>query len=69
MAAIWTVRNGSGEILENFVAESRLEVGRKVVPTRFDAFRFHVSSSYRENFERALTHILDVKCWEIVRVK
>jgi hypothetical protein len=69
MAAVWTVRTGSGEVLENFTAASRLDVGRKVVPTRFDAFRLHVSSSYRELFDRTLAHILDREHWEIVRVR
>ena len=69
MAAIWRVRNGNGEVLENFTAPSRLEVGRKVLPTRYDAFRLHVSSSYREVFDRALAHILDREHWEIVRVR
>ena len=53
MAAIWTVRNGNGEVLENFTAPSRLEVGRKVLPTRYDAFRLHVSSSYAARFSTA----------------
>ena len=69
MAATWTVRNGNGEVLENFTAASRLEVARKVVPTRNDAFRLRVSSSYREVFDRALAHILDREHWEIVRVR
>ena len=69
MAAIWAVRNGNGEVLENFAAASRLEVGRKVMPTRFDAFRFQVSPSYREHFERTLARILDREHWEIVRVR
>jgi hypothetical protein len=69
MAARWTVRNGNGEVLQNFTAASRLEVERKVVPMRFDAFRLQVSTSYRELFDRTLAHILDREHWEIVRVR
>jgi hypothetical protein len=68
MAAIWTVRDAKGEVIENFRGPSRLEVGRKVVPTRYDAFRLHVSSSYREVFNRALSEVLERERWEIVRV-
>jgi hypothetical protein len=50
-------------------AASRLEVERKVVPTRYDAFRLCVSPSYRELFDRALSRILDQKHWQIVRVR
>jgi len=67
--AIWTVRDRNGDLLESFTGASRLEVERKVVPTRYDAFRLHVSSSYRELFERALARVLDGKRWEIVRLR
>jgi len=69
MAPTWTVRNGEGEVLEYFTARSRLEVGRKVVPRRYDAFRLQVSPSYRQLFDRALAQVLDRERWKIVRVK
>jgi len=40
----WTVKDNAGQLLPAFVCASRLEVGRKVVPTHYDAFRLHVSS-------------------------
>ena len=69
MSAVWTVKDSNGDLLEAFKGVSRLEVGRKVVPSRFDAFRLHVSSSYREIFDRAVAQVLQRERWEIVRVK
>jgi hypothetical protein len=69
MAAVWAVKNHIGEILEDFTAASRLEVGLKVVQTPYDAFRLRVSSSYRELFDRAVSRILDQKHWQIVRMR
>ena len=69
MSAIWTVRDSNGDLLEAFAGASRMEVGRKVVPSRYDAFRLQVSSSYRELFNRALALVLQRERWEIVRVK
>jgi hypothetical protein len=69
MSPLWTVKDGKGEVLENFTSTSRLEVGRKVVPTGYDAFRLQVSSSYREVFNRALSQVLEREHWEIVRVR
>ena len=69
MSAVWTVRDSNGDLLEGFAGESRLEVGRKVVPSRYDAFRLQVSSSYREIFNRAVAQVLQRERWEIVRVK
>jgi hypothetical protein len=66
---MWAVKNHAGEVLQDFTAASRLEVERKVVPTRYDAFRLCVSPSYRELFDRALSRILDQKHWQIVRVR
>ena len=40
--------------------------GRKLVPHRYDAFRLHVSSSYRELFDRALGRVLQSRSWEMV---
>lgn len=69
MAAAWTVRDGTGELLSQFVAASPLDVGRRILPTRYDPFRLHVSSSYRAMFDRAVTQVLERQGWEIVRVK
>jgi hypothetical protein len=63
----WTIKDSTGRHLPHFVAQSRLEVGRKIVPTYFDMFRLHVSASYREAFERALLKVLDTQGWQIVR--
>ena len=69
MNAAWTVRDNNGHLLADFAAGSRIEVGRKLVPQRYDAFRLHVSASYRELFERALSQILQRNGWEIVRIR
>ena len=58
MTRVWTVKNGNGEVLSHFTSASPLEVGRKLVPAHYDAFRLQVSSSYRELFERAVKQIL-----------
>jgi hypothetical protein len=68
MKADWTVRDNNGQLLTDFAAKSRLDVGRKLVPQRVDPFRLQVSSSYREMFERTLSQILQRNGWEIVRV-
>jgi len=39
---------------------------RALVPAHYDAFRLHVSSSYRELFDRAVTQVLKREGWEIV---
>ena len=67
MSAAWTIKDEDGQFLPNFEASSRLNVGLKVVPARYDAFRLHVSHSYRELFDRALAQVLDRKGWQIVR--
>jgi hypothetical protein len=56
-------------LLPHFIAESRLEVARKVVPTRYDAFRLQVSSSYREMFKHDLKVVLEREVWQIVPIK
>jgi hypothetical protein len=67
--AAWTVKDSKGQVLSHFLAASRLEVARKVVPMRYDAFRLEVSSSYREMFDRDLKSVLDREKWKIVPVK
>jgi hypothetical protein len=69
MTGAWTVRDRSGQFLAGFVCDSHLDVARKVVSAHYDAFRLHVSSSYRELFDRALHQVLEREGWQIVRVK
>ena len=69
MPAAWTVRDSQGQLLPHFVAGSRLEVARKVVPTRYDAFRLQVSSSYRAMFNHDLKVVLEREVWQIVPIK
>lgn len=69
ITAAWTIEDSNGELLADFVCSSRLEVGLKVVPERYDAFRLQVSSSYRELFDRALRQVLERQGWHIVQVK
>jgi hypothetical protein len=68
MSASWTIEDSDGQLLPHFACNSRIEVGLKVVPTRFDAFRLQVSSSYREVFDRTLRKVLDQQGWNIVQV-
>jgi len=65
----WTVRDSKGQLLPHFMARSRLEVARKLVPTRCDAFRLQVSSSYREMFNHDLKAVLKREVWQIVPIK
>ena len=69
MTAAWTIEDSNGQLLFNFVAGSPLDVGRRVLPTRYDAFRLQVSASYRQLFDRALRQVLDRQGWRIVRVR
>jgi hypothetical protein len=69
MSAVWAVRDSNGDLLESLTGTSRLDVGCKIVPSRYDAFRLRVSSSYRELFDRALGQVLEQQRWEIVRVR
>ena len=69
MNAAWMVKDSNGHLLADFAGSSRIDVGRMLVPGRFDAFRLQVSSSYRELFERTLSQILQRQGWQIVRVR
>lgn len=69
MSAAWTIRDGKGEYLPQFAAASALEVGRRILPTRFDAFRLHVAASYREVFDRAVAKVLAQQGWQIVKMR
>ena len=69
MTAAWTVKDGNGQLHAEFAGISPLEVGRRIVPTRYNTFRLHVSPSYREMFDRAVTQVLERQGWQIVRVK
>ena len=64
MTGAWTVRDSNGRLLAEFTGVSALEVGRRIVPTRYDAFRLHVSSSYRAMFDRAVTLVLERQGWQ-----
>jgi hypothetical protein len=65
---IWVIQDSTGQVLLDLACASRLEVGRRIVPVHFDAFRLQVSSSYREVFDRAVKQILQREGWQIVRV-
>jgi hypothetical protein len=65
----WTIKDGEGRVLPCFTGASRLEVECKVVSARYDAFRLHVSSSYREMFARDLANVLTHKGWRVVRTR
>lgn len=69
MRTAWTVRDSKGRVLPHFIAASWLEVARMVVPTRYDAFRLQVSSSYREMFNRDLEAVLAREAWQIVPIR
>jgi hypothetical protein len=69
MTAAWTIKDSNGQLLSDFLAASPVEVGRRILPTPYDAFRLQVSSSYRQLFDRALRQVLDRQGWEIVRIK
>jgi hypothetical protein len=64
---IWAVKDCTGHVVLNFTGTSRLDVGRRLVPTHYDPFRLHVSHSYRELFDRELAKVLSNRCWQIVR--
>ena len=67
MTTYWTIQDNTGRHLPHFIANSRIEVGRKIVPAYYDIFRLHVSASYRQAFERALLKVLEQEGWQIVR--
>jgi hypothetical protein len=69
VAAAWTVKDSKGQVLPHFSARSRIDVARKVVRTRYDAFRLQVSSSYRQMFDRDLDSTLKREQWEIVPLR
>jgi hypothetical protein len=68
MTAAWTIKDGTGQLRAEFAAASPLEVGRRIVPARYDAFRLHVSPSYREAFDRAVAKVLAQQGWQIVKL-
>jgi hypothetical protein len=67
VTTFWTIKDSTGRHLPHFMATSRLEVGRKVLPIYFDVFRLQVSASYRQTFERAVLKVLARQGWQIVR--
>ena len=68
MTAAWTIRDGNGQLHAEFIGASPLEVGRRIVPAHYDAFRLQVSPSYREVFERAVQKVLAQQGWRIVKI-
>ena len=68
MTAAWTIKDGNGQLHAEFIGASPLEVGRRIVPAHYDAFRLHVSPSYRELFERAVQKVLAQQGWRIVKI-
>ena len=69
MSAAWAIKDKEGHLLPGLVGGSRIEVGRKILPGRYDPFRLHVSASYRQMFDRDLGKVLARNDWQIVRVK
>lgn len=69
MSAVWALIDSSGHSVPGLVGTSRIELGRTLLPGRYDPFRLHVSASYREMFERDLTRFLAQNGWQIARVK
>ena len=69
MPLAWTVKDSKGELLPGFIAGSPGDVARKIVRTRYDAFRLEVSPSYRELFDRDLKAVLAREDWQIVPLK
>jgi len=65
----WAVKDDNGEILPDLRGSSRIEVGCRILPARYDVFRLHVSTSYRELFDRALQHVLEQNRWQMVEIK
>jgi hypothetical protein len=68
MTAAWTIKDGTGQLRPEFAAASPLEVGRRILPARYDSFRLHVSPSYREAFDRAVAKVLAQHGWQIVKL-
>lgn len=64
----WAIKDNNGRILSDWRGASRIEVGCRVLPVRYDPFRVHVAASYREHFERDLNQLLKSKGWRIVRI-
>ena len=69
MASTWTVKDSNGEIVPHLICSSRVELGRRLVPTHYDPFRLQVSASYRELFDRAVSQVLQRQGWTMVRTR
>jgi hypothetical protein len=65
----WAVKDHNGQILPDLRGSSRIEVGCRILPARYDAFRLHVSASYRKLFDRALQQVLEQNRWQMVEIK
>src|SRR4026207_874981 len=69
MTAAWTIRDGNGQLHAEFAAVSPLEVGRRIVPAHFDAFRLHLSPPHRAPLARAVAKVLAQQGWQIVKMR
>jgi hypothetical protein len=69
MTVAWTVKDSAGQLRTDVLCTSRQEVGRRIVPGRYDPFRLQVSPSYRAMFERAVDQVLAREGWSIVRTR
>ena len=69
MPHIWTVKDSTGHVVPNVTGTSRIDLERRLVPTCYDAFRLHVSPSYREIFDRELATVLSDKRWRVIRIR
>jgi hypothetical protein len=65
----WAVKDHNGQCLPDLRGSSRIEVGCRVLPARYEVFRLHVSASYRELFDRALQQVLEENRWQMVEIK
>jgi hypothetical protein len=68
MTAAWTIEDAAGQLRPEFTAASPLEVGRRILPGRYDAFRLIVAPSYRQLFDRAVAKLLAEQGWRIVKL-
>ncbi|HZT48401.1 MAG TPA: hypothetical protein VFA64_10540 [Hyphomicrobiaceae bacterium] len=69
VATEWAVQDGNGRLLTEYTGGTQLDVARKLLGRRYDAFRLQVSRSYREVFDRELRNVLDRQAWRIVRLR
>jgi hypothetical protein len=69
VTVVWTLKDRTGQLRTDVLCASRVDVGRRIVPGRYDPFRLEVSPSYRAMFERAVDQVLAREGWSIVRTR